>query len=140
MYYFLPVVMVVAFNTFYQVAAKGMPSANSTFANIVCVYLTATTASVVMFFATEHTGSLLSEIRQTNWAPFVLGVSVVGLEYGFILLYRVGWKMSLGSTVCSILLALVMIAVGALFYRERLSLSQICGIVFCAVGLFFLNR
>ena len=24
MYYFLPVVMVVAFNTFYQVAAKGM--------------------------------------------------------------------------------------------------------------------
>ena len=38
--------MVVAFNTFYQIAAKGMPSSNNTFANIVCVYLTATAAGL----------------------------------------------------------------------------------------------
>lgn len=140
MYYFVPVAMVVAFNTFYQIAAKGMPSSNNTFANIVCVYLTATAASTVMFFATGHSGSLLSEIRQTNWAPFVLGLSVVGLEYGFILLYRVGWKLSLGSTVCNILLALVMLALGALFYKEQLSFGKLLGVAFCAVGLFFLNR
>ena len=132
--------MVVAFNTFYQIAAKGMPSSNSTFANIVCIYLTATTLSVIMFFATEHTGSLLSEIRQTNWAPFVLAGAAVGLEYGSILLYRVGWKISVGSTVCSITLALVLLAVGALFYREQLSLGKLLGVAFCAVGLIFLNR
>ena len=140
MYYFLPVVMVVAFNTFYQVAAKGMPSSNSTFANIVCVYMTATALSVVMFFATEHSSGLLSEIRQTNWAPFVLGCSVVGLEYGFILLYRAGWKISLGSSVCNILLALVMLAIGVMFYKERISINQVLGIALCAAGLFFLNR
>lgn len=140
MYYFLPVVMVVAFNTFYQVAAKGMPSSNSTFANIVCVYMTATVLSVVMFFATEHSSGLLSEIRQTNWAPFVLGCSVVGLEYGFILLYRAGWKISLGSSVCNILLALVMLAIGVMFYKERISINQVLGIALCAAGLFFLNR
>ena len=132
--------MVVAFNTFYQVAAKGMPSSNSTFANIVCVYMTATVLSVVMFFATEHSSGLLSEIRQTNWAPFVLGCSVVGLEYGFILLYRAGWKISLGSSVCNILLALVMLAIGVMFYKERISINQVLGIALCAAGLFFLNR
>jgi hypothetical protein len=36
--------------------------------------------------------------RELNWASFVLGVGIVGLELGFLLAYRAGWNLSLGAS------------------------------------------
>ena len=122
-------------------AAKGMPSTNNVFANLVWVYLTSAAISVALFFATNKGGGgLLTEMFGTNWAPFVLGTSIVGFEFGFVMLYRVGWEMSTGSTFCNMLVALLLLAVGALVYKDQITLSKLLGVALCAGGLFFLNR
>lgn len=84
--------------------------------------------------------SLLDQFRLTNWAPIVLGVVIVGLELGNILMYRAGWNISLGSLVANISLAVLLIGVGILIYREVLTTSQLVGIALCLAGLFFINR
>ena len=140
-YYYAPVILIVVFEASYQMAAKGMPSANNVFANLVWVYLTSAVLSVALFFATNKSGgSLMSEMSGTNWAPFVLGTSIVGFEFGFVMLYRVGWEMSVGSTFCNMLVALLLIAIGALVYKDQITFSKLLGVALCAGGLFFLNR
>ena len=75
-----------------------------------------------------------------NWAPIALGISVVGLEVGFIYAYKNGWSVSTASIVQSAFLAVALLIVGKLLYREQIDAGKIVGIGFCLVGLFFINR
>ena len=79
------------------------------------------------------------DLKHLNWTSPVLGLCLIGLEAGYIYLYRVGWQISVGSIVGNILLALILLAIGILFYNETISLKQIIGILFCVLGLVFIN-
>ncbi len=68
----------------------------------------------------------------------VLGFAVVGLEAGYVYLYRAGWKVSKGSLTANICLAGALLVVGALMYHERISLRQVVGAVVCALGLYLM--
>ena len=70
----------------------------------------------------------------------MLGISIVGLELGYLLAYRAGWNISVGSLVASILLALVLIPIGIMLYHEKFELTKVIGSVFCIVGLILINR
>ena len=75
-----------------------------------------------------------------NWAPVLLGISVVGLEVGFIYAYKNGWPVSTASIVQSAFLAAALLIVGAVLYHESISIQKLLGVGFCLAGLFFLNR
>ena len=70
----------------------------------------------------------------------VLGVSVVGLEVGFIYAYKNGWAVSAASLVQSAFLAVALIIVGAVLYREAIKANKVIGIVICLIGLYFINK
>ena len=55
--------------------------------------------------------NLIIEWHKTNWAPFVLGFVVVGLEVGFIYAYKAGWPVSMAQIVSSAVLAVILIVV-----------------------------
>nr|WP_315023425.1 hypothetical protein [uncultured Aminipila sp.] len=67
-------------------------------------------------------------MKYLNWAPFALGVSIVLLEFGFVMLYRVGWNISIGPLVCNIILAILLMIIGYVFYKEGITLTQAAGI------------
>jgi len=50
------------------------------------------------------------------------GITIVGLEVGFIQMYRAGWNISIGSLVANIILAVVLIIVGLLIYKDNISI------------------
>ena len=64
----------------------------------------------------------------------------MGLEIGYILLYRAGWKISSGALVANICLAFILIVIGALLYKEQITLRQVLGIGFCVVGLVLVSK
>lgn len=74
-----------------------------------------------------------------NWAPFVLGLVVVGLETGFIYGYKAGWPVSILQIATSAAVAVVMIFVAMILYKEAITWNKIVGILICLVGLFFIN-
>ena len=138
--YYLPVLVIIAANVFYNVCTKSMPVKANPFFCLVVTYLIAAGFALVLYLTSRSQQSFTQEVRLLNWAPFVLGVSLVALEFGYILLYRVGWNISIGSLVCNIILAIILLAIGLLVYHELLSARQVFGVLLCIAGLFFINR
>ena len=59
---------------------------------------------------------------------------------GFIYAYKNGWAVSTASLVQSAFLAVALIIVGAVLYREAITANKVIGIVICLIGLYFINK
>lgn len=138
--YVWPIILVVTCNVFYQIFAKGVPKNMDTMASMTITYLTAALCSAIMYFVMNKGGNLFHEYHKLNISVFLLGVSVVGLEAGFIYAYRAGWPVSTAQTVQSAFLALALIFVGGLVYHEEVTPNKIIGIIICLVGLYVINK
>ena len=138
MYFYLPIITVVCSSVIYHVCAKS-PKINA-FASLAVTYLIGAVVSAALYYLTSPTKRLAEELSRVNWATLVLGLAIVGLEAGNIFMYKVGWDISLGPLVTSSTLAVTLLAVGVLFYREELSLTKVVGIVLCVAGLILVNK
>ena len=137
--YIWPIVLVLFSNTIYQICAKGVPDNASPFAVLSITYLVAAIFSTIMHFVTHPSSNILKEFTKMNWAPYVLGLVIVGLEVGWIYAYKAGWQVSTGFIVQSAILSVILIFVGYLLYQEALIWNKLVGIGICLVGLFFIN-
>lgn len=135
-----PIALVVISNVVYHICAKGIPQGMDPMASMTVTYLVGAVCSAALFFVMNPGGSLLGEYHKLNLAPFLLGVSVVGLEVGFIYAYKNGWAVSTASIVQSAFLSLALVAVGALLYHESITWNKAAGVLICLVGLYFINR
>ena len=135
-----PIALVVFSNIVYQICAKGVPKDMDAMASMTITYLVGAVCSAIMYFVMNKNGNLLQEYAKMNWAPFFLSVSVVGLEVGFIYAYKNGWAVSAASLVQSAFLAVALIIVGAVLYREAIKANKVIGIVICLIGLYFINK
>ena len=137
--YILPIALVIVSNTVYQICAKSVPGAMDPFASLTVTYLIGALSSGILYFALNKHGNLIAEYEKLNWAPFALGLVIVGLEVGWIYAYKAGWQVSTGFIVQSAFLAVILVAVGYFAYHEELSWNKILGVVICLVGLVFIN-
>jgi drug/metabolite transporter (DMT)-like permease len=80
------------------------------------------------------------EVRHLNWTAIALALAIIGLDLGFILLYRSGFEVSLGALVTQSAAAMLLVGIGVLVFREKLSLANGLGIALCLVGLWLVNR
>ena len=139
-HYVWPIALVVLSNVVYQICAKSLPNGMNPFASLTITYMVGTLCSVVMYFVSSQNGNLIQEYSKTNWAPFVFGVVLVGLETGWIYAYKAGWQVSTASIVQSAFLAAALIFVGWLLYKEALTWNKMIGVFICLVGLAFINH
>lgn len=137
---YVPIIIVILSNTFYHICTKSTPENLNPFASLTVTYLIGAVVSVILYFLTVKNPNLLTEYGKLHWSSFVLGIAIVGLEAGFLLMYRVGWNVSTGQVVSSIALAVVLVFVGYLFYKEAITVSKIAGILVCMVGLYLINN
>lgn len=133
--YIWPILVVVAANTFYNICAKSVPENVNSFAALTVVYGIAAVVSLILFFITGEQKNFFAEVTHLNWASVVLGIAVVALEFGYIAIYRAGWKITMASLVANISLAVVLLIVGVLLYKEAISVKQIIGVFISAAGL-----
>lgn len=80
------------------------------------------------------------EIRQLNWTALALAVVIVGLDLAFLLMYRSGVAVSLGALITQSAAAMLLLAIGVAAFKERLSVANAIGLVFCLAGLWLVNR
>lgn len=138
--YVFSIVLIVASNILYNVCQKSTPESANPFSSLIVTYLTASIITVITFLFYYTDKSFIQSLEELNWTSVVLGVAIVGLELGYLLAYRSGWNISVGSLVANILLAIMLIPVGMLFYQEGFSFNKTLGIVFCMIGLLLLNK
>lgn len=140
MSFYLPVIIVVLSNTFYHICAKSTPDKVNPFAALSVIYAVGAAASLVLYFVLNPGGNLIQEYKSLNWSSYLMGFTVVGLEAGFLYMYKAGWNISTGQIVSSSLLAVVLLLVGYFIFHEQISPQKILGVVICMVGLYFINK
>ena len=139
MSYFWPMALIVGSNIIYQICAKAVPKEINPFATLIVTYLTGAAVCAILYFILGSGGNLLKEFGKLNWASFVLGIVIVGLEAGWIFAYKAGWQVSTGFIVQSAFLATALLLVGFFLYQESLSWNKLLGVTICMVGLIFIN-
>lgn len=118
---------------------KSMPSDANPFGALMVTYLGAAIISAVIFAVAVGPSNVGVEITKVNWTSIILALAIVGLEVGYVFVYRVGWSVTTASVVANIALACVLIVVGYALYQENVSLSQILGIAVCMIGLILIS-
>ncbi len=136
--YIWPIALIVLSNVMYQICAKSIPEGMNPMASLTVTYLVGAIASGAVYFLLGGR-NLLDEYTELNWAPFLLGIVVVGLEAGFIFAYKAGWQVSTASIVQSSFLAVALIFVGYLLYHEALTWNKLLGVLICLAGLVMIN-
>lgn len=134
-----PILIVILSNTFYNVCMKSMPNDVNPFGALMVTYLFAAIISAIIFLYMVGPSNVGVEISKINWPSVILAIAIVGLEVGYVFVYRAGWAVSTASVVANIGLACVLIFVGYFLYNENVSLNQIVGIVVCMFGLILIN-
>jgi len=137
---YFPILLVVLSNSCYHLCQKSTPSSLNPIAALIVTYACALIVSIVAFFIFVPKTNLMESIRVVNWASILLGFAVVGLELGFLLAYRSGWNISIAGLLANTLVALILIPVGLLFYKESLSIINISGVLLCMIGLLLISR
>lgn len=118
---------------------KSMPSDVNPFAALMVTYFVAGIISAVIFVIMVKPSNVMAELTMINWTSVILALAIVGLEVGYVFVYRAGWTVSTASVVANIGLACVLLIVGYFLYKENVSLNQIVGIIVCMFGLVLIN-
>lgn len=139
MQYVWPMALVVGSNIVYQICAKSVPAKMNPFAALMVTYLVAALISAVLYFVLGSDGNILKECERLNWAPFVLGIVIIGLEAGWIYAYQAGWQVSTGFIVQSAFLSSALLFVGFFLYHEALTWNKLAGVLICLIGLILIN-
>lgn len=137
--YVWPIALVVLSNVAYQICAKSVPNDVSPLVSLTITYSVGAVMSLILFFVLNMGANITTEFSKVNWAPFVFGVVLVGLEVGWIYAYRAGWQVSTAQIVQSAFLAVALIFLGTFTYKEALTWNKLVGVVICLIGLVFIN-
>ena len=133
--YWIPFFIIVIGNIGYHMVAKATPSAAPPFLALSVTYLVSFLLCAAAYVVTGP--SLRQDLHTLNWASAAWGLTLVAVEFGYILLYRTGWKISTASLTANVSVALLLAGIGVLFYKDVLLPRQIIGIILCTARRFF---
>ncbi len=133
-----PIIVVVAANTLYHIVAKQTPQEVNPFLTLVVTYGIAMLMCMILFLTGRH-GPIAEEAAKINWTAFAFGLIIIGLEIGQINIYRVGWNINTAPLISNIALAVILLIVGRLLFKEDFTLRKALGVLVCAAGLILVN-
>lgn len=136
--YMLPLITVVICNLFYHLLSKSIPSNVNPFLGLGATYGVAFLGSILLFFATKDS-MFANENNRISLFNYLMGAVIIGVEGGYMFMYRVGWEVSKASVIANIVLAVLLVFVGVMLFNETIDLKKIIGIVFCLIGIILLK-
>ena len=123
----------------YHITQKLTPANVNPALALIVTYITALVLCVLLLpFFPLRTG-FQAALGQLNWASFALAFAIVGLEVGFLLAYRAGWNISIAAIFVNVAGTLLLVPIGLLFFKEKLSPINMIGILVCILGLVMVN-
>ncbi len=132
----IPIAMIVIGGVLYHVSQKSTPRGVDPFLSLTVSFGLAALACLMIFILRGHTAG---QMKQVNWTAVGLAIAVVGIESGYLIAYRAGFRINLTSLACNSAIAVALIFIGTMMYSERLTPRNIAGAVVCLIGLTLLR-
>src|SRR5689334_12340210 len=140
MLFYLPIALTALATTLYHVAQKSIVPGVHPMVSLVVTYATSLVACLLAIPFAPGGGVFVRSLKDLNWATYVVGLSIVGVELAILLAYRAGWRISLASVIANVTTALLLVIVGVLVYREHLAARHVVGLLMCLGGLVLAAR
>jgi drug/metabolite transporter (DMT)-like permease len=137
--FYFSITLAIASSALYHFSAKSTPSNVNFSISLVVTYLVALGIVLVAAFFFPSKNGLPFELKQLNWASFFLAIAIVGIEFGFLLVYRSGWNLGIAAVLVNVVASLILVPVAIFFFKDKISWINILGILVCLVGLVMLN-
>ncbi len=137
--FWMAIALTIFSNVFYHLFQKVTPQNANPVLSLAVSYLAAALICLALLPVFPLKDGLRESLKQLNWASIALAFTLVGLELGFLLAYRAGWNISLAGLVSNTTVAMLLLPVGLILFRERLSGVNAVGVVIALLGLVLMN-
>ena len=102
-------------------------------------YAVAFVVVLLTFFFFPTKNGLAFELKQLNWISIGPAIAIVGIEFGFLLVYRSGWNLGIAAVLTLVVASLILLPVAIIFFKDKISWVNIVRIFMCLTGLIMLN-
>ncbi len=137
--FWIAILLTIVSNVFYHLFQKVTPQQANPALSLAVSYLVAAVVCLALLPLFPLKEGLRESIRQLNWASIGLAFTLVGLELGFLLAYRAGWTISLAGLASNATVSVLLLPVGYLLFRDRLTPVNAAGVLVAIVGLVMMN-
>lgn len=136
--FYFSIVLAIASSALYHFVAKSTPANVNFTVSLLVTYGVAFVATLFtfVFFPTQN---VMAELKLLNWASFGLAAAVMGIEFGYLLMYRAGWNLGIAAVLVTVLASLILVPVAIFVFKDKISWINIAGILVCLLGLVMLN-
>lgn len=138
--FYLPFAITVGGMLLYQVSQKSMPKEINPFHATALAYLIGIVVCTLLGFTYTNNRSIASSVKIANWAVIGMGIGAAAIEVGFMLAYRMGWRLSITAVSTNVTATVILIPIGLLVFREQLSTRTLIGVGLCILGLLLVVR
>jgi drug/metabolite transporter (DMT)-like permease len=131
----IALIIAVSGQVLYHVAQKSIPTGANPVVSLLVFYLLAAVLTLPLLFFYPLESGLAAELSKMNIAVAAVALSIVLIEIGFLLAYRAGGALSNTFVMTGGVVAASMLIIGALFFKEAVTVSKLAGIAFCVGGI-----
>lgn len=137
--FYFSISLAIASSALYHFSAKSTPANVNFSISLLVTYAVAIVVTVLIAFFFPTKNGLAFELKQLNWASFLLALAIVGIEFGFLLVYRSGWNLGIAAVLVNVVASLILVPVAIFIFKDKLNWVNVVGILVCLVGLVMLN-
>ena len=138
-FFYFSITLAIASSALYHFVAKSTPANVNFTVSLLVTYAVAFIVTLLGFFFFPAKNGLAFELKQLNWASFLLAIAIVGIEFGFLLVYRSGWNLGIAAVLVNVVASLILVPVAIFIFKDKLTWVNIVGILVCLAGLVMLN-
>jgi len=137
--FYFSITLTICSSALYHFSAKSTPANVNFSVSLIVTYLLALGIVLlsILFFPVKN--GISNEFKQLNWASFLLAIAIVGIEFGFLLVYRSGWNLGIAAVLVNVVASLILVPVAIFVFMDKLNWVNIVGILVCLVGMVMLN-
>lgn len=121
----------------YHLGQKILPKKFSPIEILALVYGLCFLSTVLI--ATNSQKHFFQNVLQLNKNEFLsiifLSIAILGIEWGYLLAYRVGLPLSSTSLICYGVQTIVLAGLGFLIFKETVQWQSVLSIIFILIGL-----
>ena len=137
---YLPFAITVGGMLLYHLAQKSIPTDMNPFHATAIAYGMGILVCAILGLMFPANRGMTNSLKLTNWAVLAMGVGAAAIEVGFMIAYRMGWRISLTAIATNVAATAILIPIGLLLFREQISMRNFVGVAFCLVGLMLVIR
>lgn len=132
---YIPLVIATFSGVIYHISSKQISNSVNPFFSLAVTYGLAAILCLFCFCISGKGGKLCEQIGYARWSTYLLGISLPCLEFGWIMVYKAGWEISVSTVVYNTILALILFTIGILGYKEHADLARTAGVGLCICGI-----